>query len=160
MKIENYLGNFKLLEEHKTAFICSRKIPAGVVLKSYDWAIAMRNAGQCVISGFHSPIEKDVFYFLTKGNQPVILVLARGMIREIPPKIEKALGEGRLLIVSPFKDEMIRVSKDSAIIRNRLIIEMADEIFIPNLSSGGSLEKLVKEVNGKKVTIGFDEKGG
>lgn len=70
MKIETYLGNIKLLDEHKTAFICSRKIPAGIVLKSYDWAIARRDEGRCVISGFHSPVEKDIFHFLIKGNSP------------------------------------------------------------------------------------------
>jgi hypothetical protein len=53
MNIEKHLGNIGLLDEYKTAFICSPKIPAGVVLKSYDWAIAMRNAGKCVMSGFY-----------------------------------------------------------------------------------------------------------
>jgi predicted Rossmann fold nucleotide-binding protein DprA/Smf involved in DNA uptake len=155
MKIENYLGNIKLLEVHKTAFVCSRKIPAGVVLKSYDWAIAMRDAGKCVISGFHSPIEKDVFYFLIKGKQPVILVLARGMIREIPPKIEKAIGEGRLLIISPFKVEISRVTRETALIRNRYMLEIAEEIFIPSLPPDGSLEKLLNEIQGKNIQIGF-----
>jgi hypothetical protein len=155
MNIEKHLGNMKLLEEHKTAFICSRRIPAGVVLKSYDWAIAMRNAGQCVMSGFHSPLEKDVFHFLVKGNQPVILVLARGMIRELPPKIEKAIGEERLLIISLFRDEITRVTQETALARNCFMLDLADEIFIPSLAPGGALEKLVLKINDKKITIGF-----
>ena len=155
MNIEKHLGNIKLLEEHKTAFICSRHVPAGVVLKSYDWAIAMRNAGKCVMSGFHSPIEKDVFYFLLKGNQPIILVLARGMIREIPPKIEKAVHESQLLIISPFNDEITRVTKETALTRNRLVMDLADEIFLPNLPPGSSLEKLIAQFPGKPYKIGF-----
>lgn len=156
MNIEKYLGNIKLLEEHKTAFICSRRIPAGVVLKSYDWAIAMRNAGQCVISGFHSPIEKDIFHFLIKGNQPVIIVLARGLIHEIPPKIERAISEDRLLLISPFRDEITRVTKDTSLIRNRFVIELAHKIFIPHLSPGGSLEILIGQFPDKSFKIGFD----
>lgn len=156
MNIENHLGNIKLLEEYKTAFICSRKIPAGVVLKSYDWAIAMRNEGKCVISGFHSPIEKDIFHFLIKGNQPIILVLARGMIREIPPKVEKAVIDNRLLMITPFKDEITRVTQETAWIRNRLMIELADEAFFPYVSKGGSLDQIISQIPEKKFKIGFD----
>jgi len=36
----------------------------------------MREAGRCVISGFHSPIEQDVLHYLLKGKQPVIMALA------------------------------------------------------------------------------------
>lgn len=159
MKIETYLGNLKLLKEHKTAFICSRQIPAGIVLKSYDWAIARREAGDCVISGFQSPIEKDVFHFLIKGKQPVILVLARGMIREIPLRIQMALDEQRLLIISPFSHQIKRISNETAMIRNQFTMELADEVFIPYCTPGGTLEKMLQQYNGKIVKIGFDEIG-
>ncbi|MDD3773663.1 MAG: hypothetical protein PHC38_13545 [Weeksellaceae bacterium] len=98
MKIEQLLGNENLLELKKTAFLCSRKIPASVVLKCYDWAIAQREAGNCVISGFHSKIEKDVFHYLLKGNQPIIIALARGLKERIEPEIIKLLKEERILI--------------------------------------------------------------
>jgi len=71
------LGNTELLKLPKTAFLCSRKAPASSVLKCYDWATAMRDTHQCVVSGFHSPLEKDVLYFLMKRKQSVILVLGR-----------------------------------------------------------------------------------
>ena len=57
-------GNIELLKLPKTAFLCSRNIPASAVLKCYDWAIEQRDKGNCVISGFHSKIEKDVFHYL------------------------------------------------------------------------------------------------
>lgn len=71
--IVSALGNTELLKLHKTAFLCSREIPASVVLKCYDWAIEQRDKGSCVISGFHSKIEKDVFHYLFAGTQPVIM---------------------------------------------------------------------------------------
>jgi len=58
----NYMGNKEILKSHKIAFLCSRKCPADVILKSYDWAIEQREKGVCVISGFHSKIEKDVLH--------------------------------------------------------------------------------------------------
>lgn len=60
--IKATIGNVGLLKIKKTAFLCSRKIPASLVLKCYDWAIAQREAGNCVISGFHSQVEKDVLH--------------------------------------------------------------------------------------------------
>jgi len=58
-----HFGNIELLKYPKTAFICSRKIPASTVLKCYDWAIKQREKGNGVISGFYSQIEKDVLYY-------------------------------------------------------------------------------------------------
>ena len=39
MHIEvEYLGNRQLLEAHKTAFLCSRRVSSPAVLRCYDWA--------------------------------------------------------------------------------------------------------------------------
>ncbi|MBI5206545.1 MAG: hypothetical protein HY934_02025 [Candidatus Firestonebacteria bacterium] len=62
--ITETFGNTELLKLPKTAFLCSRQVPSSVILKCYDWAIAQRDAGNCIISGFHSRIEKDVFHYL------------------------------------------------------------------------------------------------
>jgi hypothetical protein len=40
--IKDSLGNTDLLKLPKTAFLCSRKVPASVVLKSYDWTIEQK----------------------------------------------------------------------------------------------------------------------
>jgi hypothetical protein len=64
MEILGHIGNLEHLKLPKTAFLCSRQIPASAVLKCYDWAIAQREAGNCIISGFHSQIEKDVLHYL------------------------------------------------------------------------------------------------
>ena len=64
--IKDLIGNIKFLKEYKIAFLCSRKIPASTVLKCYDWAIEQRENGSCIISGFHSQLEKDVLHYLLK----------------------------------------------------------------------------------------------
>ncbi|MDO8367219.1 MAG: hypothetical protein Q7T20_10505 [Saprospiraceae bacterium] len=140
--MENYshliyaqIGNLCILEQPKTAFLCSRQVPADAVLKCYDWAIQMREAGRCVISGFHSPIEQDVLHYLLKGKQPVILALARGMKSSWEPSIQKALEEGRLLIVTPFGELIKRASQDTAAIRNDLMLKLADEVVVGYVQS-------------------------
>jgi hypothetical protein len=57
----------------------------------------MRNTGRCVISGFHSPLEKDVFDILSKGKQPIIIALARGMKSNVEATWVQPLEENRLL---------------------------------------------------------------
>ena len=74
------IGNAAILDcPDKVAFLSSRRISPADVLKCYEWAEKVRNTEQCVISGFQSPLEKDVLKFLLRGKAPVILVLARSL---------------------------------------------------------------------------------
>ena len=122
-----------------------------MVLKCYDWAIAQRDQGACVISGFHSRIEKDVFHYLLAGTQPVIMALARGMKEKIAAELKTAVAAGRLLIVTPFEISVKRVTAATAETRNRFMIELADEVVIGYAGKGGMLERLVAEAKGRKV---------
>jgi hypothetical protein len=142
-------GNHKILELQKAAFLCSREIPSSAVLKCYDWAIAEREAGNCVISGFHSQLEKDVLHYLLKGKQPIIIALARGLKQKIEPELQKAFDEGRLLFITAFEKEVIRVTEKTAAVRNKMMIEMADRIVVGHASVKGNLVKQLENVNKK-----------
>jgi predicted Rossmann fold nucleotide-binding protein DprA/Smf involved in DNA uptake len=149
--IYSSIGNKELLKLRKIAFLCSREIPASVVLKCYDWAIEQREKGNCVISGFHSKIEKDVFHYLLAGSQPVIIALARGMKGKIEPELKSAIEAGRLLIISPFENKVKRVTVETAERRNRFMIELADEVVIGFAAKGGIIEKQIAEISDKKI---------
>lgn len=138
-----YIGNKDLLNLSKTAFLCSRKVPASIVLKCYDWSIEQREKGNCIIGGFHSTIEKDVLHYLLKGNQPLIIVMARGMKHRLEPAFRQALEKGRLLIISPFEQNVKRITAQTALRRNQLMIELADSIAVGFVHKGGTLEKLL-----------------
>ena len=152
IEIVDHIGNLELLKLQKTAFLCSRDIKASIVLKCYDWAIKQREQGNCIISGFHSKIEKDVLHYLLKGDQPIIISMARGLKQQIEPEFKKELEKGRLLIISPFKEEVSRITEKSAMIRNRLMIDLAENIATGFISKGGNLEKLLKQTK-KVMTI-------
>lgn len=143
-------GNNQLLDLHKTAFLCSREVPATIVLKCYDWAIAQREAGTCVISAFHSTLEKDVLAYLLKGSQPVIVALARGMKGRIEPDFKKPLEQGRLLIVTPFEHKHKRVTTQLALIRNAFMAELADEIVVGYAKPGGNIDRLIQQLGHSK----------
>ncbi|MEP2445798.1 MAG: DNA-binding protein [Balneola sp.] len=131
------------MELPKTAFLCSRKISAQSVLKCYDWAIEQREAGNCVISGFHSPIEKDVFKYLSKGSQPIILALPRGLKKRLEPEIKQLLDQNRLLIVTPFDQSVTRVTKETSWKRNELMLELADAVVVGHENPEGELAQLL-----------------
>jgi predicted Rossmann fold nucleotide-binding protein DprA/Smf involved in DNA uptake len=146
MKGDKYIGNISLLSLPNTGFLCSRKISATCVLRSYDWALAQEKAGHCVIGGFHSKIEKDVLEFLLKGSQPLVIVLARGFYKRWQPEIKARLGKGNLLIISPFDDSVTAVTPQTCLIRNKRIIELADRIVVGYASPDGQISKLLHDL--------------
>jgi len=145
-----YLGNQELLQLKKTAFLASSTISSETVLRCYDWATEMRNRGECVVSGFSSKLEQDVLHFLLKGNQPIIIVLARRMYKVIPDELKEPLAQNRLLIISVCN--AIRQSKATAMIRNRYVCEMADRILFVGVTEQSSLYTCKKEYRNKIET--------
>ncbi len=145
------IGNTDILKNYKKAFLCSRRYPAAIVTKIYDWAIDQRETGQCIISGFHSRIEKDVFHYLLKGTQPIVLALARGLPKKIYEMLLKEIEKERLLIVTPFNENVARAKEETARKRNKFMVEMADEIIIGYASNGGNITKLIKKYEKAKT---------
>ncbi len=145
-----YIGNQELLQLKKTAFLASSTISSETVLQVYDWATEMRNRGECVVSGFSSKLEQDVLHFLLKGNQPIIIVLARKMYKVIPDELKEPLAQNRLLIISVCN--AIRQSKATAMIRNRYVCEMADRILFVGVTEQSSLYTYKKEYRNKIET--------
>ena len=147
----HYLGNKNILNLPKTAFLASSSIKPDDVLKCYDWATRMAREGQCVISGFSSHLEKDVLHFLSKGKQPVIVVLSRQMYKQVPPELQELLDANRLLIIST--STAVRQSKATAYVRNKYICEIADQILFVGLNEASSLNKLHEIYKDKVINL-------
>jgi len=138
----SFLGNKELWSLPKTAYLCSDKFSAGSVLKSYDWATEMKQQDRCVISGFHSKLEKDVFDILLRGTQPIILALATSIYEKPPKKFHPHIDVGRLLIVSQFPQGINHPNRSLALQRNQFVVDNADEVVFAHVYEGGMLEKL------------------
>ena len=74
-----HLGSLRLLEEPLTALFCSNRCPGELILKTYDLARAMRDAGVPIIAGFQTPMERECLRLLLRGEQPVVVCPARGI---------------------------------------------------------------------------------
>ena len=143
------LGNVELLAVPKTALFCSSRCPGDPILAAFDEMVRLRDAGRCVIGGFHSPIEKSCLEILLRGKQPIIVCVARAMdTMRVPGHCREAFDAGRVLFLSPFLDTPKRVTKDSAILRNRLVAALADEAYVAHVEPGGQTEQIVELLTG------------
>jgi predicted Rossmann fold nucleotide-binding protein DprA/Smf involved in DNA uptake len=154
------LGNQELLTCRPLGIFCSVQCPGALILKTYDLACALRDAGVPVISGFHSPMEKECLRLLLRGIQPVLICLARGIERmRIPPDWKKPLAEDRLLILSGFLPEIRRVTAELAQARNRIAAALADKVFVVYASPGSRTETFCRDVIGwGKLLFSVDSK--
>lgn len=141
------LGNLDLLALPKTALFCSARSPGDVILRTYDQAAKWRDAGRCIISGFHSPVEKECLRILLRGTPPLIVCPARSLPRRVPPDWKQPLVEGRMLILSCFSESEHRVTTDLATRRNELVAALADEIWIAHITPGGQMDRLSQRLS-------------
>lgn len=124
-----YLGNKQLLNLHKVGFIASRHTSTLNIIPTLDWAAEVsRRTDIAVVSGFQSPLEKDVLKFLLRGVCPIIIVLARGMYRKLPEVLQSPMNQQRLLIISNEPANITRVSETTAHKRNEYVISISDEM--------------------------------
>ena len=128
-----YLGNKQLQNLHKVGLIASRHASTIDVIPTLDWAAEMsRQKDIAVVSGFQSPLEKDVLKFLLRGVCPIIIVLARGMYRKLPEALQSPMDHHRILIISNEPDNVTRVSEITAHNRNEYVKSISDEMKIIN----------------------------
>ena len=149
-----YSGKLELLDRKLTAFLSSRTIATDKVMACYDWATSLNAETDCVVSGFQSPIEQDVLHFLLKNRIPVIVVLARAMYKQIPEELEEAYNDGIVLFISISNNT--RVNKATASIRNRYVVDLAQEVLFGMLAEKSSLNEIyqyAKDNNKKILTI-------
>ena len=149
-----YSGKLELLDRKAIAFLSSRTIATDKVMACYDWATSLNAETDCIVSGFQSPIEQDVLHFLLKNRIPVIVVLARAMYKQIPEELEEAYNDGRVLFISISNNT--RVNKATASIRNRYVVDLAQEVLFGMLAEKSSLNEIyqyAKDNNKKILTI-------
>jgi predicted Rossmann fold nucleotide-binding protein DprA/Smf involved in DNA uptake len=136
------LGNLDLLAFPKTGLFCSARCPGAAILRAYDQAAHWRDSGRCIISGFHSPVEKECLRILLRGTSPVIICPARDMPQRLPPEWHEPLTSHRMLVLSFFPAGMSRVTAELAKQRNEFVAALADELWFAHVAPGGQTAAL------------------
>jgi predicted Rossmann fold nucleotide-binding protein DprA/Smf involved in DNA uptake len=139
------IGNVHLVNKRKQGLLCSRKCPADKILEAFDlfklWAA---NPETTIVSGFHSPVEKECLRLLLKGKANIILSPARQIeTMQLSKDWKTAPDEGRMLILSPFIEK--RADARTIDRRNHFVADLSDTLYIPYATPGGNLEQFKGE---------------
>src|SRR5882724_842490 len=158
------IGNLDILKTRLVGFFCSTKCPGSVIVQIYDLARALRDAGISVISGFHTPMERECLDLLLRGTQPVVICPARNIERmRLPTAWRTPIVEGHLLILSPFSVPHRRPTADLAEQRNLFVSALASTVMIAHASRGSKIDRLSAKIvaSGKQVyTLDLPENTG
>ena len=140
---------------------CSTRCPGNVILRTYDLALALREAEVPMISGFHTPMEKECLEVFLRGAQPIVLCPARDIQRlRLPAAWRQPLADGRLLIVSALAAGQRRPTTALAEHRNRFVATLAQSLCVAHAAPGSRTERLCAELvaQGKRIyTLGLAE---
>ena len=133
-------GNKDLLDRELVAFFASRKATPHDTQLALQWAESICQTDKVVISGFHSPIERAVLAILLAKHHPVIVALGRSLYRRIPPHLQRAHDEGRLLFLT-FRDHL-RTSFTTSQQRNWVVADLASELIFAPFEPSSQLSTL------------------
>ena len=146
----NLRGNSALLLDKRQeilAIFCSDMAPASILLQLQDLANHWRYHGPIIMSGFQSIGENEVLSVLLRGPQPIIICMAREIEKmRIKPTWKIPFEENRLLLVSPFGENVKRSTAKTACKRNLAAARLADKVLIAHAQLGSKTEKLAKEI--------------
>ena len=133
------LGNAALLDMPKMGFLSSRgeTQPHG--------HLALR-AGEAIISGFLSPMERAVLKAGLELKRSLIWVKPWGLEESAcPGPVRRAIDEGRLLVLSPFADSVEAPSVRRAVWCNQYVLAHCDRLVVGHLNPGGMLACILSE---------------
>jgi predicted Rossmann fold nucleotide-binding protein DprA/Smf involved in DNA uptake len=141
------VGNRDILKQNCLGLICSVQCPGSVMIKTFDAIRELRDAGIVIAGGFHSPMEQDCLEFLLRGEQPVVVCPAKNPAYVRPPATwQSALEAGRLVLVSPFGEDVRRMTRARAKSRNEFVSALATAVLIPHASSGGNAAAIARQI--------------
>jgi hypothetical protein len=161
MKVDkeyDHVGEIALPNQPLLAVFSSAKCPASLILQAHDYAKEIRDGEMGVISGFHSPAEREVLEVLLKGKCPIVVVLGRRLKNaRLPVKWKTEIEKGRLSVISPFKDYQKYVTREVSLQCNDLAARIAGRALIVHASEGGGLQGQVERWREEGIEIEYLE---
>ena len=142
----SFAGNEEILNTKKIGLFVSINCPGVMIFQSYDFVFKMRSRNVSFVSGFHSPMEKECLRSLAIGSAGIIWCIAKSIESfKLPEDLEKVFDDGRLLIISSFPEKINRITRETSLLRNKIVAAIADESFFSYAAPDGSTEKLCCE---------------
>ena len=137
-------GPRNILARPMLALLCSSRVPGRVLDRLVDAAQWLRKRGVTIVSGFHSPVEKETLRVFLCSPHPLVVCWARGMPGYAPKLLRERYLAGGVLFLSPFPDKVRRATRASCRFRNRLTAALAGSVFVPHAQPGSQTRELVR----------------
>ncbi len=147
-------GNRNLLSKKRWGVLASRKENQNITQRVIQFISRINQLEHVLMSGWHSPTEKQVHNFLINEGIPHIHLEAKGL-----PYAECKLGGKDLLFISTCADTVKRITRARALRRNEMLCELSDQLLIPQINPGGKTHALVEQYCTKKDVFLFDAGG-
>lgn len=136
-----YRGNRALLERPAVGFLASRGAGA-------EHGTLSLRPGETVLSSFLSPMERALFRAGLRRERAMVWVRPWGLSEgTTEPSVRRALDEGRLLVISPFADDLEVPSARRAVWCNHYVLAHSARVVVGHLNSGGMLACLLTEAD-------------
>ena len=104
-------------------------------------------AGRIIVSGFHSPLEQQVLRSVLRRRGRVVKVLARGMTDyRLAAEERESFAAGRMLVITACPPEVRRTTRETALVRNLLVLELSAEVVCPYMSAQSPMATLLAEM--------------
>jgi len=136
----DFLGDKTLLDRTTVGFLASRNATPSIAARCRAWVESICGSESVIISGFHSPLEQELFRIFFERRQPVVWVLGRSIYRRMEPELLEAIDEGRLLLLSVCPGR--HHSRYSAQLRNRYVAMQTHEMVFAAFDTNRSLAPL------------------
>lgn len=147
-------GNVLLLQTRTLALFCSIRCPGAMILQTYQLMRLLRHRPVTIVSGFHSPMERECLRTLANGTAGVVWCLAKSLAAfRLPAEWHPLWESGRLVLVAPFSSEVKRITSTTAAYRNRVAAALADDVFLPYAAAGSHTERFCSELLAWEKTV-------
>ncbi len=140
------------MQRFNVALLCSTRSPGTIVVRAIELAVVLKDAPVTVVSGFHSPVERECMQLLLRGTVEMVVCparSARGM--RMPTAWRPAVSSGRVTVRSASDERGIgratkRTTAKLADERNRFVASLSDAVLFLHASPGGKLHRLATEL--------------
>lgn len=140
------LGEVALMKRQLVGLLAAGKIAPLSVLPTLDWAAEVAQQDDlAVVSGFHSPMEREVLNFLLRGRCGIVCVLARRLYKQVPAVYAQAYAAGRVLFVSNCAPTAIMASRHACRQRNAYVASLVGELVLSGVRESSSLAALAQQ---------------
>jgi predicted Rossmann fold nucleotide-binding protein DprA/Smf involved in DNA uptake len=148
------IGDTGILKRPLLGLFCSTACPDDAATAAHALVRALGEAAVPVISGFHSPLEKQCLNLLLLGRGPIVVCPARSIARmRIPPAWRPDVERGRLVIASAIGGQARRATTLLAAKRNALVATLATEILVIHAAAGGRIDALCRTLLAEHRTV-------